>query len=252
MNTVPFEKIVLVTGSSRGLGFHIARYFSERGARVIMNGRDKNKLNVAVNCLGENVIGLAADVSQPEGAKNLVDFVSKKYGRLDTVVCNVGSGSSVQPGKESYAEWQRVFSKNFFSTTNVVEAAKDLLAKTKGSIICISSICGSQIIANAPVTYSCSKSALNTFVRGIARPLGKMNVRINAIEPGNLLFTGSVWEKKIKAEPKQIQKFIDDNVSLGRLGHPDEIAALVEFLSSEHAQFTTGSIFKVDGGQSVA
>ena len=162
MKIVSREKIVLVTGSSRGLGFHIARYFSERGATVIINGRDKNTLIAAATDLGNNVIGFAADVCEPDGARSLVDFVAENYGRLDTVVCNVGSGTSVQPGKENYAEWQRVFSKNFFSTTNVVEAATDLLSKAKGSIVCISSICGRQIIANAPVTYSCSKSALNT------------------------------------------------------------------------------------------
>jgi len=246
------KKVVVVTGSSSGLGLSIARRFSGFGATIVMNGRDSEKLDSAVMSVGEKATGFVGDVSKPQDAQKISEFVRKTFGRLDVLVCNVGSGSSVPPGEENYAEWQRVFAQNFFSATNVVETSSKLLAESQGSIICISSICGSQVISGAPVTYSAAKAALNSFVRGLARPLGKNNVRINAVEPGNLLFKGSVWEQKLWSNAPAVQDMLADNVSLARLGSPDEIASIVAFLASEEAKFITGTVVTVDGGQSVS
>ena len=146
-------------------------------------------------------------------------------------------------------EWTRIFKANFLSMTNIVEASIEHLSKTKGSIVCISSLAGLNILSGAPITYASSKSALNAYVRGIARPLGKKGIRINAIAPGNILFKGSVWDRKLSEDPSHVERVLENEVSLGRLGKPEEIADFVSFLASSRASFATGGIFVVDGGQ---
>ena len=135
------------------------------------------------------------------------------------------------------------------ASPNAVEAARPFLAETRGNIVCISSICGQEIIPGAPVTYSAAKAALNAYVKAISRPLGEEGIRINAVAPGNILFEASVWDKKMKQDPKAVEKMLSDDVPLSRLGSPEEVAALVVFLASSDADFITGSIFSIDGGQ---
>jgi len=142
-----------------------------------------------------------------------------------------------------------MFALNFFSTTNVMQAAEAALIATKGNIVCISSICGLEVIAGAPVTYSAAKAALNAFVRGIARPLGKHGVRINAVAPGNVLFNGSVWSGKIVADRSSVEQMLEQNVALGRFGEPVDVARLVGYLASPLSEFVTGQIWAIDGGQ---
>jgi NAD(P)-dependent dehydrogenase (short-subunit alcohol dehydrogenase family) len=170
-------------------------------------------------------------------------------GGLDILVCNVGGGRSVPPGEETYAEWQRIFALNLWSTTNTVEAAHEALSVSKGVIVCVSSICGLEVIPGAPVTYSAAKAALHAYVRGIARPLGKLGIRINAIAPGNILFNGSVWSRKLQENSAAVDRMLARNVALARLGAPQEVAELVAYLASPRSGFASGAVWALDGGQ---
>ena len=140
----------------------------------------------------------AADVTDPAAALALVSEIEKQSGRIDILVCNVGSGASVPPGKETAAEWSRVMDLNLFATTNMIEAARPLMSRGNGdrAIVCVSSICGLAALG-APVTYSAAKAALNATVRGLARPLALEGIRINAVAPGNILFDDGTWARKI-------------------------------------------------------
>jgi NAD(P)-dependent dehydrogenase (short-subunit alcohol dehydrogenase family) len=115
--------------------------------------------------------------------------------------------------------------------------------------VCISSVCGQELVPGAPLTYSAAKAALNAYIRGIARPLGKDGVRINAIAPGNILFEGSVWQRKMNEDAVALEQMLVRDVALAKLGTPNDVANLALWLASPMASFCTGSIFVADGGQ---
>lgn len=241
-------KTALVTGSSRGIGRAIAEELHANGCRIAINARTREDLDVVANALpGSSIV--CGDVSDPDESSRVVMDAMYALGKIDILVCNVGSGRSVAPGEEKSEEWQRMFSQNLWSATNMVEAARDALVATKGAIVCISSICGSEVVPGAPVTYSVAKAALNAFVRGIARPLGKQGVRINAVAPGNILFDGSVWSRKLAADSAGVEDMLQKNVALGKLGSPEDVAHLVAYLVSPRGRFVTGAVWTVDGGQ---
>lgn len=238
----------LVTGSSRGIGLSIAAALHAEGCRLALNGRDEHALAEVAAAFPDSV-AVVGDVTREDDARRIVAEAAGALGGLDILVCNVGSGSSVRPGEENYGEWQRMFSVNFWSATNVVEAAKSVLAESKGSIVCISSICGIETIPGAPVTYSAAKAALNAYVKAIARPLGKMGVRINAVAPGNILFEGSVWQRKLAENEDAVKGMLERDVALGKLGTTEDVAGLVAYLASPRSGFATGSVWTLDGGQ---
>lgn len=240
-------KNVLVTGSSRGIGFAIAETFVSEGARVIINGRTKADVEMAALRLGSCLYQIA-DMTLPAECARLMDYISQELGQLDVLVCNVGSGRSVPPGDESLEEWHRVLDLNFFSATNIIAAARSLIEQSRGNVICISSICGLEVLG-APLTYSAAKAALHSYVRGMARPFGEKGVRMNAVVPGNILFSGSTWEKKMASQPDAVKTMLARDVALNRLGTANEIADMVCFLASDRSSFTTGTLVVVDGGQ---
>ena len=248
MNLNLAGKTALITGSSKGIGLSIAKVLHQEGCQVVLNGRDANRLSIATDEISGS-IGIVADVTQPAEAEKLISELLKSCGKLDIVVCNVGGGKSVQPGFENADEWQRVFSLNLWSATNTIESAKSALILSKGSVVCISSICGLEAFSGAPVTYSAAKAALNAYIRGIARPLGEKGVRINAIAPGNILFEDSVWAFKLVEKPLMVKDMLEKDVSLRQFGAPMDIANLVAYLVSAKADFVTGAIWTLDGGQ---
>ena len=248
MNLDLAGKCALVTGSSKGIGWAIAEILHAEGCRVALNGRNAGDLATVVSGL-PGAIGVAGDVSRPDDARKIVSDVLGAFGSLDILICNVGSGRSVPPGDETADEWKRVFAQNLWSTTNTVEAAQDALALSRGAIVCISSICGLEVIPGAPVTYSAAKAALHAYVRGIARPLGRFGVRINAVAPGNILFDGSVWSRKLAEDPQAVEAMLQRDVPLASLGAPVDIAYLVAYLASQRAGFATGHVWTMDGGQ---
>ena len=247
MNLKLAGKKVLVTGSSRGIGLEIARKFSLEGCRVVLNGRADISQDVIDAVPGSfSVIG---DVSNERGAKKVIEESVQKLEGLDVVICNVGSGRSVKPGQENIKAWKDAFDINFYSTTCVVEAAKSYLKVSEGVIICISSICGNEVIPGAPVTYSVAKAALNAYVKGISRPLGDEGIRICGIAPGNVLFEGSVWDLKMRENPDDVMAMLKKDVPLKKLGNLDDVGHLALFLASSISNNSTGTIWTSDGGQ---
>tara|TARA_B000000609_G_C23878614_1_gene191913 strand:- start:40 stop:495 length:456 start_codon:yes stop_codon:yes gene_type:complete len=146
-------------------------------------------------------------------------------------------------------DWQKSFSLNLWSTTNIVENLIGSLSESKGRIICISSICGNEYIPGAPITYSCAKAALNHYIKTISWPLAQKGIRINAISPGNILFEGSPWHEKYKSNSEAVESYLKNNVALNRFGMTKEISSFACYLGSERSKFSTESIFTIDGGQ---
>ena len=241
-------KTALITGSSKGIGLAIATALHAEGCTVVLNARSESDLAAALASL-PGAVAAAGDVTEPIAAQKVVNHALAQVGTLDILVCNVGGGRSVPPGQERAAEWQRVFALNLWSATNTIEVARGALAQSRGSIVCVSSICGLEVVPGAPVTYSAAKAALHAYVRGIARPFGQEGIRINAVAPGNILFDGSVWSRKLADDAPAVQDMLRGNVALSKLGTPQDVARLVAYLASPISSFATGAVWTLDGGQ---
>ncbi len=241
------NKLVLVTGSSQGIGYEIGKNLLNLGANVIFNSRtgDQKQLKQLKQGSFQHMI---ADVSNFSQTQKLLKNIKKNIGLLDHIVCNVGNGSSSNMEIGSYGEIDDMMKKNLFPSTNIISNAPDFMVKKNGTIVCISSICGFENLG-APPGYQIAKAALNMYVASMAKYLYDHEIRINAVAPGNIFFVGSVWEEKIKSNKMEVLDMLKKEVILKRFGTPEEISNFVIFLLSKFSSFSTGKTFIVDGGQ---
>ena len=218
---------------------------------VVINLLKKNILLDNLFVSTTNLDYIAADVTKPDQAAYLVREIYTRYGSLNTLICNVGSGKSVAPGSETYEAWLDIFHKNFFSATNVIESSVELMRKSiNPSVLCISSICGLECIDGAPITYSVAKAALNAYIKFSSRHHATSGVRINGIVPGNLMIEGTCWDHKLTSNPESTLEYIRQNVPLNKFCDPEGLVELAIFLSSSLAVACTGSLYTIDAGQS--
>jgi len=237
------KQTVLVTGSSSGIGLSIAEEFKNNDWTVIQNSRHDISKRYFV---GDTHI--KADVTKIKDVYSLIDQVKKKYGHLNALVCNIGSGNNLE-NDNSRERWEHFLENNLLSATNLIDYALPLLEKS--SVTVISSICGSIVIDGAPIEYSVSKSALNHYIKVMAKKYARKDITFNSVSPGNVLFEGSSWSKKIKKNKKEIDKYMKDHVPMGKFIEPKDIAEMVHFLASDKNRFITGQNIIIDGGQSL-
>lgn len=248
------DKVVLVAGSSRGIGLASAHAFLAEGCRTVITGRDGAALAQARASLeaefGEELVAAyEGDLCDTSVIRALLQFINDRWGQLDCLVANVGSGRGQIGWDPDESEWQRLVEVNFACTYRLVQEVLPAMTQSRrGSIVMVASIVGVES-TSAPLPYSAAKAALLNYGKNLARQLGPLNVRVNAVAPGNILFPGGSWERHLAQRPEEVLREIDAEVPLRRFGQPDEIADLIVFLSSDRAAFITGACVVADGGQ---
>lgn len=259
MNMGLNNQSVLITGSGSGIGRGIAEGFIKEKALAILTGRDENALeNTASefsNLYGKDkVLYFLGDLQLPDTLQSLNNFITDKVGGLDHLVCNIGSGKSVPPLDEDVSEFQRMLDINLLNTVGVINQLLPLLKKSVSknscfpSITFIGSICGVETLG-CPVAYASAKAALVSYAKNISFPMGKKGIRVNVVSPGNIMFPGSTWEKKIAEDPEKVDSMLKNEVPLQCFGNIEEIASTIVFLASKQAKFVNGANWVVDGGQ---
>ena len=246
------NKNFLVSGASRGIGKSIAEKLLEQGCRVGIVARGKNDLWGTAEELQklfgkENLMKWVADFTDNQQILNIKDSLIKSWGQLDGIVANIGNGKSVSDPISDPEQWQKVWSVNFESALFTVRNFLPYLSSAKGSIVFVSSICGVESL-DAPVDYSVAKSALISLAKNLSRKIAPA-VRVNVVAPGNVYFKGGTWDEKLRSDKIEVENMIENQVPMKRFGKPEEIADAVVFLCSERASFITGSVLRVDGGQ---
>jgi NAD(P)-dependent dehydrogenase (short-subunit alcohol dehydrogenase family) len=239
------QRVVLVTGSTRGIGLAIARKFHNKGDIIIQNGRNQDS-NVEI--LQNFELG---DVSSKTQSKAIIDSVIKKFGAIDILICNVGNGSQAESYISEEDKWNEFLKSNFFSATNIIEESIPYLLESKGSVVSISSIVAQMNIDQAPIQYSCAKAALNKYITVMAKKHASKGVRFNVISPGNVFFEGSVWDRKLSESKKETLEYIQSYVPSGEFIQTDAIAEAVFFLCQPSQSSITGQVLAIDGGQTL-
>jgi 3-oxoacyl-[acyl-carrier protein] reductase len=254
MNLGLSNKVVLVTGASRGIGASIAEGFVKEGAHVIIVSRGSDNLYAVEKSLktrypNSTIQAEKCDCTDINALKDLKNKLDRIYGRLDVVVSNIGDGVSVQDIIPDDEQWQKTWSVNFDTALYTARTFLPMLQLSRGNILFISSIAGVEAIG-APVDYSTSKTAIVALAKNMANKLSD-KVRVNVIAPGNIMFDGSSWDIKFQKSPQKVDDIIKSTVPMKRFGLPEEIADSAVFLCSDRASFITGSTLVVDGGQTV-
>ena len=241
---------IAIAGASHGLGLGIAQAFHEEEAEVWLTGRTEATLKQASAKLGSAPF-TACDLETDAGRDLFFESVSERWKKLDALILNFGGTQAKVPGFDSSdEEWLRLFNQNFLTQVALIRRFKTLLKTSEqASIVAISSIAGEMRLP-APLAYSTSKAALNHLCGSAVTELSNLGIRFNVVSPGNILYPSGRWEQRLNERPDEMKKMLETSVPLKRFGTPEEIASFVVFLASKKASFCTGSVVRVDGGQS--
>lgn len=247
------NKTALVTGSSKGIGFAIAKILAQEGASVIVNGRSEQSAQEAASIIGMGTRGIAADVSTAEGCDELVH----KAGKIDILVNNAGIFEPKPFTEISDADWERFYQINVMSGVRLTRALlPGMLERNWGRVIFMSSESGVQI-PDEMIHYGMTKAAELALVNGIAQLTKHTGVTVNAVLPGPTASEGvSDFVKTLATDAKQTPEEFEKEFFrtmrptslLQRFARVDEVANTVVYLCSPLASATNGAAIRTDGG----
>ena len=233
-------KVVLITGSSSGIGEVVARRFASLGASVVVNSAHSVGAGQAVASSLPRAVYVQADVADEAQCNRLVQAAKEEWGRLDVVVNNAGTGPVIAHGNLNDAPvslWQEIFSVNVFGAWALTVAAAPALAESEGSVVNITSISGIRQLGSS-IPYACSKAATNHMTELLAKTLAP-DVRVNAVAPGLVLTPRSETWQETQAGFRQV-------APMGRVASTDDVADGVLFFAD--SPYITGQILVIDGG----
>ena len=236
----------LVTGGTAGIGLASARALAAEGAHVFLTGRNQSTIDAAVASIGSSATGIRSDVSDPTQLDAIVDAVTAHGGGLDAVFTNAGGGEFATLADVTVEHYLDTFNRNVAGTVFTVQKVLPLL-NPGASVILSGSTSASKGIPSFGV-YAASKAAVRSFGRTWAAELADRGIRVNTLVPGPVETPGLVGLAPAGGE-KQLLESLTADVTLGRIGQPEEIAAAVVFLASPASSFMTGSEMFVDGGE---
>ncbi len=241
-------RTAIVTGGGQGIGKGIAKYFLERGMKVVIAEIDAEagkEAEAEFSSLG-SVRFIECDVADEAMVRETVDRTFTEYGTIDVVVNNAGIATAVSGPVETLGveSWNRVIAVNLTGPFLFAKHAAPHLRKSKGSIINIAS---TRALMSEPNTeaYAASKGGLVALTHALAMSLAP-DVRVNCISPGWIVV--SEWKKKSRAHAPELSRQDQEQQPVGRVGWPEDIAALAFFLRSPEASYITGAHYVVDGG----
>ena len=242
------NKVAIITGASRGIGFAIAEAFVREGAKVAVCGSRLSSAEKAVSILREKypqaeMLPIGVNVNDTEEIKNMVSAVVDKWGRVDALVNNAGVTSTKSILEMTDEDFTSVIDINLVGPFKIIrEVAKVMKDNGGGSIINTSSMVGSYG-GKMQTAYSSSKFGINGLTKSCAKELGQYNIRVNAVAPGAV---ATDMAKEFTSD--KMRQFLAMMTPLGRMAEPDELAGAYVYLASDEATFTTGTIVNVDGG----
>lgn len=202
-----------------------------------------------MTALGAEVLAVVADVTVPEDVARVVAETTRAFGGVDILVNNVGGSRGGGLLELTEGEWREVLEINLMSAVRVSRLVVPLMERQGwGRIINIVSVWGRE--SGGAMAYNAAKAGLISFTKALANQVARHGILVNSVAPGPILFPGGGWQRRQQADPQGVRSFIQNTIPLGRLGTPEEVAALVTFLASERASFITGACITVDGGGS--
>ena len=249
------NKVAVVTGGATGIGEAVAKLFAKEGARVIVAGLPDDPVMEVVqeinNAAKENVaVGYQGDLGNKANAQACIKTATDAFGKLDILINNAAIMPEFAEAQEYTDEYfENIYNDNIRSTYHVCGAAIPHLKESRGSIVCTGSEAGLDGLGmNAP--YAASKAWIHGWTKSIAQELGKHGVRANVVAPGPI--DTQMTRSEHGAVPKQMEPMMEKANLFGRRGNPAEVASVFLFLASDESSYVTGSIYRVDGGMSVA
>ncbi len=240
-------KVALVTGSSRGLGFAMARGLGEAGATVVLNSRHDEALQKAVDRLragGLSCRGYAFDVSDEAAVYQVVEAIESDVGPLGILVNNAGMNVRAPLEEFKTEDWFRIMDTNLNGVFYLSMAVgKRMIERRAGKIVNIASI-SSEVVRFKTAPYCVSKGAVKLLTKGLGVEWAKYNIQVNAIGPG--FFLTELTESLAKEE--EFNSWVCAGTPMGRWGKPEELVGTAVYLASDASSFLTGQTIYVDGG----
>jgi len=244
-------KVAVITGATGGIGFQVAKRLGEDGYIVVLNGIEDEIGAQRVEeliALGITAEYVGFDVTNEEAVTSNITKIGEKYGRIDALINNAGGLGGRSRFEEMTTEFYRfVMALNLDSTFFASRAAIPYLKKGENaSIINYTSIAGWNAGGPGAGVYGTSKAAVQAITRALAKDLAEYGIRVNAVSPGTI---DTDFHKQIKSTKPEVFASWKNNILLGRLGQPEDVASVVSFLVSDNAAFLTAETIQITGGQ---